>query len=48
MIQEDGTSSSRPVFASKAREAGIWRLDRRRGDLDVVAVLVAELTPTGP
>lgn len=48
MIQEDGTSSSRPVFAAKGREAGIWRLDFATGSVDAsTATLVAVLTPPG-
>lgn len=52
MIQEDGTSSSRPVFATKGREAGIWRLGFGSGPggsgVDVSsATLVAMLTPPG-
>jgi hypothetical protein len=52
MIQEDGTASSRPVFASKDREGAIWRFALAVGTLRTSVkpgsrIIVAELTPPG-
>jgi hypothetical protein len=44
MIQEDGTSQSRPQYAARAREGSIWRHDIRNG---YAATRVAELNPPG-
>jgi hypothetical protein len=41
MIQEDGTSQSRPVIGSKGRKGNIWRINLRTGDLDNVAEMTA-------
>jgi secreted PhoX family phosphatase len=48
MINEDGTSQSRPVMQAKGRDGGIWRfeLDGRRVDFDE-REFVAELDPPG-
>ena len=44
MIQEDGTSSTRPKMAERARDGSIWRLDLRNG---FAPKRVAELNPPG-
>lgn len=44
MIQEDGTSQSRPEYTNRAREGSIWRLDLNNG---FAAKRVAELNPPG-
>lgn len=44
MIQEDGTSQSRPQYASRAREGSIWRHSIRDG---FAAKRVVELNPPG-
>ncbi len=44
MIQEDGTSDSRPEYAKRAREGSIWRLDLKN---NFAAKRVAELNPNG-
>jgi hypothetical protein len=44
MIQEDGTSQSRPQYAARAREGSIWRHDIKNG---YAASRVAELNPPG-
>jgi hypothetical protein len=48
MINEDGTSSSRPVMAAKGRDGSIWRFDIDEDGVDVSSkVRVAELDPPG-
>jgi len=52
MIQEDGTSSSRLVFAAKGREGSIWRFRLDVGALRTTVRagsrrIVAELSPPG-
>jgi len=44
MIQEDGTSQSRPEYAKRAREGSIWRHDLRN---NYAAKRVVELNPPG-
>lgn len=44
MIQEDGTSQSRPQYAARAREGSIWRHDIKNG---YAAKRVVELNPPG-
>jgi Bacterial protein of unknown function (DUF839) len=44
MIQEDGTSQSRPEYARRAREGSIWRFDLRN---NFAAKRVVELNPPG-
>lgn len=44
MIQEDGTSDSRPEYTKRAREASIWRLDLKN---NFAAKRIAELNPSG-
>lgn len=44
MIQEDGTSESRPVMAALGRQGGIWRLDLNN---NFAADYVAEFTGVG-
>ncbi|MBL9209823.1 MAG: DUF839 domain-containing protein [Opitutaceae bacterium] len=44
MIQEDGTSDSRPEYAKRAREGSIWRLDLKN---NFAAKRVVELNPNG-
>ena len=48
MIQEDGTSQSRPIMQGKGRDAGIWRfeIDGSKVDADD-REFVAELDPPG-
>lgn len=45
MVQEDGTSQSRPVYAARNRDAGIWRYDL--WDVSAPPVLVATQTSMG-
>lgn len=48
MINEDGTSESRPVMAAKGRDGSIWRFDLdAKGVEPSSAVRVAELDPPG-
>lgn len=50
MINEDGTSESRPVMAAKGRDGSIWRFDLTNGLAGVdpaTATRVAELDPPG-
>jgi Bacterial protein of unknown function (DUF839) len=44
MIQEDGTSQSRPEYTKRAREGSIWRHDLKNG---FAAKRVVELNPPG-
>jgi hypothetical protein len=44
MIQEDGTSQSRPEYAKRAREGSIWRHDLKN---NFAAKRVVELNPPG-
>lgn len=44
MVQEDGTSDSRPEYAKRAREGSIWRLDLKN---NFAAKRIAELNPSG-
>ena len=44
MIQEDGTSQSRPQYAGRARDGSIWRHDIKN---DLAATRVVELNPPG-
>ncbi|MBL9199042.1 MAG: DUF839 domain-containing protein [Opitutaceae bacterium] len=44
MLQEDGTSDSRPEYAKRAREGSIWRLDLKN---NFAAKRVAEMNPNG-
>ncbi|MGH2573114.1 MAG: alkaline phosphatase PhoX [Actinomycetota bacterium] len=52
MVQEDGTSQSRPIMEQKGRDGSIWRFNLRMGlagqwvDVDS-ALRVAELDPPG-
>jgi len=48
MINEDGTTTSRRVMASKNRDGSIWRFDLDRNGVDVSSALrVAELNQPG-
>jgi Bacterial protein of unknown function (DUF839) len=53
MINEDGTSDSRPVMAAKGRDGSIWRFDLVKGPVHAVGVdpatatRVVELNPPG-
>jgi len=48
MIQEDGTTSSRPVMPSKARDGSIWRFDLDKNGVDVSSRLrIVQLNPPG-
>jgi uncharacterized protein DUF839 len=53
MINEDGTTESRPVMAAKGRDGSIWRFDLVKGPVHAVGVdvstatRVAELNPPG-
>lgn len=49
MVQEDGTSDSRPVMAAKGRDGSIWRfeLGRRSGIKASTATRVVTLSPPG-
>lgn len=49
MIQEDGTSETRPVMAAKGRDGSIWRFDLILGVAPLVssATRVVELDPPG-
>jgi hypothetical protein len=50
MINEDGTTESRAVMASKGRDGSIWRFDLQNGPVGVDAASayrVAELAPPG-
>lgn len=48
MINEDGTSESRPVMARKGRDGSVWRFELDRHGLDVsTAKRIAELDPPG-
>ncbi len=53
MVQEDGTSPSRPVMAAKGRDGGIWRFDllqdtQGRTMVDATSGrFIAELDPPG-
>jgi hypothetical protein len=44
MIQEDGTSQSRPEYAKRARDGSIWRHDLKNG---FAAKRIVELNPPG-
>ncbi len=44
MIQEDGTTQSRPEYAKRARDGSIWRHDLKNG---FAAKRVVELNPPG-
>jgi Bacterial protein of unknown function (DUF839) len=49
MINEDGTTPSRPVMGAKARDGSIWRFDLKpSGGIDPAsAVRIAQLNPPG-
>ena len=53
VVQEDGTSVSRPVMAAKGRDGSIWRYDLVKGSVDAVGVdvssqtRIAQLNPPG-
>jgi hypothetical protein len=48
MINEDGTTESRAVMASKGRDGSIWRFETKHQGIDVhTATRVAELDPPG-
>ena len=41
MIQEDGTSQSRPVMAAKGRKGNIWRVNRDTGAVENIASMTS-------
>jgi hypothetical protein len=48
MINEDGTTESRLVMASKGRDGSIWRFELKKHRVDLgTAKRVAELDPPG-